>query len=394
MMKKLVAFLISSIAFSQTVTKSILLLPDSGQNLSYTTTFGEDNDYTINSPSYTDNGDGTITDIITGLMWQKTDGGEMTIESAISYCDNLTLANYSNWRLPSPMEAYSILNLQNANPAINTTYFPNTTAEYWWTNTYQAGDNTKVWVTNAGGGIGNHPKSETISAGGTKKIHVRAVRDVNTTQLINHFTDNGDGTVTDNITQLVWQKTPFGTAMNWEQGLNYAENLTLANASDWRLPNIKELQSLNDESISNPSVNTNYFTTIGVKNYWSSTTLKPNTANPSSAWYFNTQFGITTYDLKSNNNYVLCVRGLPTTLAGSDFGNESNSIKVFPNPFTSNINLGSASGKENFELFDSRGKQIYKGKKIDKQDFSSLSKGIYFLKIIDSKTIIINLIKE
>lgn len=392
-MKNIILLLVSSFAFSQTVTKSMLLIPDTGQNLSYTTTFGEDNDYTINSPSYIDNGDGTITDNITGLMWQKTDGGEMTIESASTYCDNLTLANFTDWRLPTPMEAYSILNIQNANPAINTTYFSNTTAEYWWTNTFQAGDNTKVWVTNAGGGIGNHSKSETISAGGTKKFHVRAVRDINATSQVNHFTDNGDGTITDNRTQLVWQKNPSTTTMTWEQALTYSEDLSLSNATDWRLPNIKELQSLNDESISNPSVNVTYFPTIGVKNYWSSTTLKPNNANPSSAWYFSTQFGITTYDLKANSNYVLCVRGIPATLAVSSIDSKSK-IKVFPNPFSSKINIENQTGNETYILYDNSGKQLFSGKKIENEDFTSLSKGIYFLEIKSEVLLKFKLIKK
>ena len=53
-----------------------------------TTTFGEDSAYTTapaaNPQSFTDNGDGTITDNVTGLMWQKTDAGEMTWENAVN----------------------------------------------------------------------------------------------------------------------------------------------------------------------------------------------------------------------------------------------------------------------------------------------------------------------
>jgi len=48
----------------------MLRLPDTGQTTSYTSTFGEDNDYTIYSPYFTLNGNGTVTDTITGLMWQ------------------------------------------------------------------------------------------------------------------------------------------------------------------------------------------------------------------------------------------------------------------------------------------------------------------------------------
>lgn len=391
MIKSISFILITTFSFGQSVTKTMSLLPDTGQNLSYTTTFGEDNDYNINVPSYTNNGNGTITDNITGLMWQQVDGGEMIIENATNYCDNLALGGFSDWRLPSPMESFSILNHQNNNPAMNTTFFTVSLAEYWWTNTYQAGDNTKVWCTNAGGGIGNHPKSETISAGGIKKFHVRAVRNSSIPTIIaNHFTDNGNGTITDNLTQLIWQKNPNTTAQTWDSALAYAENISLASATDWRLPNIKELQSLNDESVANPSVNAAFFSTIGVHNYWSATSLPNQTTK---AWYWNTQFGITTYDTKTNTNYVICVKGNPTTLAINDVNLNSKTI-IYPNPFSLKINIDHATGNEIFELYNERGQQIFTGKNIDKQDFSGVAKGNYLLKIVGEGTSKYKLIKQ
>lgn len=313
-------------------------LPDTGQNTSYTTTFGEDNDYAINSPIFKVYGDGTVTDTVTGLMWQQTDGGEMTVENAAMYCDSLTLGGYADWRLPTPHEAFSILNHQNNNPALDTKVFTKTTAEYWWTSAKQVNDATKIWVTNAGGGIGNHQKTETVSAGGTKKIHTRAVRDVEAPVTIpNHFTDNGDGTITDNLTNRQWQKITPDTPMTWEESLMYAEGLTLAGASDWRLPNIKELQSLSDENQLSPSVQTSYFTTIGVKKYWSSTSLTNQTTR---AWYLNTQFGITTYDLKTAENYVICVRGDGTSSTTVREGfQQDTTIGISPNPAGSDMHL-------------------------------------------------------
>ena len=134
-MKKILIFGIiiinSTLFFGQSVSKTIQFLPDTGQTQSYTTTFGEDQDYLINTPSLTNNNNLTITDNVTGLMWQKADGGEMTIENAVAYCDNLFLGGYSDWRLPFPIEAFSILNHQNSNPAIDTNYFASTAAEYW-----------------------------------------------------------------------------------------------------------------------------------------------------------------------------------------------------------------------------------------------------------------------
>jgi Protein of unknown function (DUF1566)/Secretion system C-terminal sorting domain len=391
MKKTILLVFATTFAFSQSVTRTMNLLPDTGQTTSYTTTFGEDNDYNINVPSYTNNGTGTITDNITGLMWQQADGGEMTIENAISYADNLVLGGFSDWRLPSPSESFSIMNHQNNMPAINTTYFINTNAGYWWTNAYQFGDPTKVWTTNAGGGIGNKPKAETISAGGTFRYHARCVRDVSTpTVIANHFTDNGDGTITDNLTQLIWQKVPNTNLLTWENAIAYAESFSLANANDWRLPNIKELQSLNDETKINPSVNTTFFSTIGIKNYWSATTL-PNQVLES--WFWNTQFGITTYAAKTTTNYVICVKGNPVNLAINSLDFKSK-IKVFPNPFSSKINLENVIGDENYKLFNQLGQSIFFGKNIDKQDFTGLQKGIYFLEINGETTSKIKLIKQ
>jgi hypothetical protein len=381
-------FFISINGYAQ-VSKTMKRLPDTGQTTSYATTFGEDNDYNLNIPTYINNNNGTIADTVTGLMWQAGDGGEMSIENAIVFCDSLILGGYTNWRLPSAQESFSILNLQNANPALSTTYFVNTGAEYWWTSERQANDTNKIWCTNAGGGMGNHPRTETMSAGGTKKFHVRAVRDIAIPISIpSHFIDNGDSTITDNLTNLIWQKYPNINIQNWEQALLYSENLVLANATDWRLPNIKELQSLNDENVIQPSVTAPYFQNIGVKKYWSSTSL-PNQITK--AWYWDTQFGITTYDVKTNSNFVICVRTKPEIPTAIFDVNLENIIQVYPNPFNNFIKIKHRLQAEMVVLTDVQGQIIYQGKEIELQDFSSSPKGIYFLK---SKNQTIKLIKE
>ena len=289
------------------LTKIVSLLPDTGQTTSYTATKGEDADYLINPMSFTDNGNQTITDNFTGLMWQKTDGGEMTIESATTYCTALNLGGFNNWRLPTSHELFLINSYDNVNPALNTTYFTKTLAEYWWTCDRRADDATLVWVVNAGGGIGAHPKNETVSTGGTKMFHVRAVRNpVAKTLPAIHFKDSGNGTITDNYTGLMWQKVQSSTAMTWEEALVYAESLTLAGASDWRMPNVKELQSLNDEKLFKPSIDKTFFTGVLSGNFWSSTTLVNATTK---AWDINVDYGIVSYNEKSIKEYILCVRG-------------------------------------------------------------------------------------
>lgn len=370
----LVPICLSTISFGQ-IVKSMKRLPDTGQNTSYTSTFGEDNDFSINAPFFIDNGDGTITDTITGLMWQKLDGGEMTIENAVIYSDTLTLSGYTDWRLPTAQEGFSILNHQNVNPSIDQNVFSLTLAEYWWTSEFQANDPTKVWVTNSGGGVGNHPKNETISAGGTKRFHVRAVRSVSIPETVtNHFTDNGDGTITDNLTGLIWQKTPYADTMSWENALAFADSLVIANKTEWRLPNIKELQSINDETKFNPSLDNNVFSSGNQKKFWSSTTLPNHTTW---AWYMHSQFGITTYSDKILRNYVMCVHSpIESTQGIIEFDNTN--FQVYPNPFKNHINL-KVNGLSNAKLIDNTGSIIYEGGDIEKIDFSFLNKGIYFL---------------
>ncbi|HPG83886.1 MAG TPA: DUF1566 domain-containing protein [bacterium] len=282
-------------------------LPDTGQTGSYTATPGEDVDITLNAPAYRDNQDGTITDVITGLMWQQTDGGEMTFEDATAYCDSMTLGGYSDWRLPTSRELFSINNYDHLNPALDIAFFVKTAAEYWWSSDIRIDDSTRIWVVNAGGGIGPHPKSETKSASGTKLFHIRAVR--NPKAVIYpaiHFVDKGDGTIYDQNTGLTWQKLQPVDAMTWEEALIYSRTITLAGQTDWRLPNIKELQSLNDPARCKPSVDTHSFPGMLTSTYWSSTTQQ-NAAGR--AWVLQTEYGIVTYFDKSMKENLLLVRG-------------------------------------------------------------------------------------
>jgi arylsulfatase A-like enzyme len=263
--------------------KSMIALPDTSQTGNFTGSAGdgEDSDYTINAQAFTNNGNGTITDNVTGLMWQSVDHGESTWENAVANAASVTTGGYNDWRLPTPHELFCLFNHQVSNPALNTAFFPNNPvarAGYWWSSDLYGTSTTNVWCTNEGGGLGPKPKSETISAGGTLRYHARYVRGAKQTNGHNYVSNN-DGTVTDLDTGLMWRQVPR-TAATWSAALADIEGLTDAGFSDWRMPNVKEMESLVDYTMTTFTSLTNIkppahrllFPSAMATSYWTSTT--------------------------------------------------------------------------------------------------------------------------
>jgi len=114
-----------------------------------------------------------------------------------------------------------------------------------------------------------------------------------------------DGTVTDNNTGLTWQQGEGGLK-TWEDAISYCEGLSLAGYTDWRLPNIKEIESITDYTLYNPVIDTNFFPDVETLWYWSSTI---DAGLSSAAWYVYFNNGYVYNNLKTNNYYVRCVRG-------------------------------------------------------------------------------------
>jgi hypothetical protein len=159
------------------------------------------------------------------------------------------------------------------------------------------------------------------------------------------FTDNGDGTVTDNLTGLMWVKNANKIGnMTWYDALEHVNNLVLGGdgcgsttLTDWRLPNRFELESLFDLSNWNPTlptghpfINVQYF-----DHYWSNTT---HVYLADSAWNAILTSGIVSNDYKTNIGNVLPVRGGPdsdddcitgtTQPCGSDVGECKSGIQT------------------------------------------------------------------
>lgn len=239
--------------------------------------FGQDANYASTPMDYRDNGDGTVTDLVTGLMWsQEVDAQKMSLSEAKRSARNLDLGGYSDWRVPNIKELYSLINfsgntgmarpgssqsrVRNAVPYINTDYFNFKFGDVdageryidaqWlsstkYVSTTMNGQSTLFGVNFADGrikgyGYGNRgPRGE-------KKFYVRYVR--GDAYGYNNFQDNGNGTVTDHATGLTWMQTDSGRAMTWQEALAHARSANFGGYSDWRLPNAKELQYIVDYS--------------------------------------------------------------------------------------------------------------------------------------------------
>jgi hypothetical protein len=124
------------------------------------------------------------------------------------------------------------------------------------------------------------------------------------------FTDHGDGTVTDNLTGLMWTKDAnmYGQR-TWADALSDCASCTEGGHSDWRLPNVRELHSLIDYGRYNPAFPAGHpFTNVQSSWYRSSSTYASAT---SAAWLVNLSNGGVFGNGKSygTGHYVWCVRG-------------------------------------------------------------------------------------
>ncbi len=261
---------------------------------------------TLAAQNYSVNADGTVTDRLTGLVWQQTDGGEMTWEHARDYCAALSLGCRQGWRLPANQELFTIMDQNRGKPAIDTSVFTRSEAEYWWSSDRRADDPSRIWSVNAGGGTGPHPMRETISAGGQKRFHARCVLAAPAAPLSERFTADGRGSIIDNRTGLIWQQGESSEPMTWEEAREYPQHLSLAGQTDWRLPDIKELESLIDEHLVHPSIPKALFPAVTESQYWTSTTLANHTTR---AWTVDFTFGIASYEEKTEKLRVRAVRG-------------------------------------------------------------------------------------
>ncbi len=318
--------------------------------------YGQDATYQGNQPSYTDHGDGCITDQVTGLTWEQDMGDKITYTEAFLKADTSTLGGFEDWRVPTLKELYSLILFSGrvsgataVDMFINTAYFDQPLgdadlgereidAQTWSSTQYVGltmnGDSTVFGVNFVDGRIKGYPKYNPGSNNTVpRSMYFRMVRG-NPDYGVNDFQDNSNGTISDQTTGLMWQQADDGQMRDWEEALAYAETLELDGHADWRLPNAKELQSLVDytrspQTSGSPAIDP-LFSTTEITDpdgnpgqypyFWTGTTHKDGPAPYSSAVYI--AFGEAQGVMNSNLMDVHgagCQRSDPKTGEESDY---------------------------------------------------------------------------
>ena len=278
-------------------------LPDSGQFRDSTWVHGEDADYRRNPMSFKlMHNDKIIYDTHTKLMWERNlnfrskklmppKGERMAqdvfypkelepkrrpYQEGVQYCKNLRLGGYDDWRMPTTKEGHTIAHYGSARPTIHMKYFKDVFAGL-----PGYGDRGKggMWV---GPIAPDHPNSAWhlgfidghlmgYPRGGYKTT--RCVRaDNNGVYWLPELRDNGNGTVTDNFSKLMWIQVVSPETSEWEEALQYCENLVFAGHDDWKLPSNKEQVSMVDYRKMKPALDEMFFPNTDYKAYyWSRT---------------------------------------------------------------------------------------------------------------------------
>lgn len=250
--------------------------------------YGQDANYTSTQPKFTLSTDTlTVTDATTGLTWQSspdTNGDGLLLandklnwtnaQALPAKLNSAKFGGYSDWRLPTIKELYSLMDFRGTDPSgmtgsdtsslvpfIDTAFFDfeygDTAAgeriidsQYASSTLYvtksATGSDLLFGVNFADGRIKGYEL--TMPDGSTKTFFVQCVRG-NTTYDANTFVDNGNQTISDNATGLMWSKADSGSGMSWQSALTWVQTKNTAKFlgySDWRLPDAKELQSILD----------------------------------------------------------------------------------------------------------------------------------------------------
>lgn len=329
-------------ALSQ-VKRMAVLIPKTGQTTQYTN--GDDGDLEkgIAWPvgRFLDNGNQTVTDTLTGLMWQKDPTaiiGRSDWNTAFNSCNASFIGSHTDWRIPNLRELQSLIDYSLYPMPLDVAAFPysnkglsntiywtsatykNTTTSAWYVDMYtgQPGVADKTtgscWVWAVRDDIGA-ATAEVARTGQSTQYHPKDDGDITMQKGViwpsPRFVDNTDGTVTDIQTGLMWVKDANQASVSpsiWSSAVSGVAGIATGGYHDWRLPNVRELESLLDISQDAPCLPVEYltkFSNVQSNLYWTSTTYAGGTG---SAWCIDLTSGSIQPSAKSATLYVWPVR--------------------------------------------------------------------------------------
>lgn len=251
------------------------------------------------APSYTrDSETGIVTDHVTGIMWQDNVlSPAMNWATAVETCESLSLGGYDDWRLPIIEELESIVDYGRSSLAVDP-IFVNTAEKTYWSYTTYTAYTPSIWSINYSHGSTNY-----LSA--SNNYYVMCVRGAAYPDA-DFVRDSATQIVTDNRTGLMWQDDTVSSMMDWFEALIYCYDKRQGGYTDWRLPNIRELLSINDRSRYNTAINPAFVNTNS-EFYWSSTTYSHDTYKSFVVSFLRGSLNVGNKVM--NIYYARCVRG-------------------------------------------------------------------------------------
>ncbi len=209
----------------------------------------------------------TVHDDLTDLEWQDSYEVDLNWAAALAHCESEDYGGHQDWRLPTYHELADIADYSTHAPAIDTTAFPSGASGWdFWTASPVADEPDEAWAVYYWSGS---PKPAAKSS----EYNVRCVRgDIRAANGAERFVVSGEGgnqIAVDEATGLTWEMD-HRNGLDWEAALSFCENLSTANFTDWKLPDITELRSLIDISLA--PIGTGFPGTVSSFYYVSSTT--------------------------------------------------------------------------------------------------------------------------
>jgi hypothetical protein len=236
-------------------------------------------------------GGGEVRDGLTGLVWQQSDLPPGSLAKATGYCANKAAVSMLDWRVPTLRELASLLDYGRHDAAADMTVFPGLVDTPYWTLSPSP--------------VGSHWLVEFKDGGFVTNGVFGAIRCVRGAApgWDQPLVAQGE-VVLDPGTGLLWQSAP-GPAAGWVDALAQCNALSLGGLSGWRLPSIKQLETLGFQS--GTAEFAVAFPPVGGDAFWSST---PRASAPSEAWALDlAQLGLAfTTAIKGATHQVRCVR--------------------------------------------------------------------------------------